>query len=786
MKHERKTKQQLIEDLDDLCRRFDITHLKHTGRLLSTNEDFYSQLVELLPVALMVIHHGCLLFANPAAAQMLRFSDYEEMVGIRALEVVAPESREVFAERIKMLEGRKSNPPVEIELKRQDGTKITAEFTFVSVSTDDIPTAVIFAQDITERKRTETELQMMQFSIDHAMDRIAWMAPDGRFIYANEAACKEMKYSREKVLSMSVSDVNPHFPPERWDDHFQELKNKGSMRLTTQHISGDGQTHFVDVSANYLKLAGHEFICSFVRDITERKKMQQLLERKQRFDELLSNISSKFLAVPADQVEKEFADALQSITRNEDIDRCTLGRFSKTEGILRISADAEEIRTDTLPNGAEYQVPWFQERMKEGKLTYYSTLDELPEEAAKDRNWLAELKIESMVAIPLRVSDFSVGGIAFETVGRSRRWYNEEIDQFSRIAEVFANALARQKGDLELRAALTELRKLRDRLEQENIFLREEIEIKHHEIVGKSDAIKRMLSQAEMVAHQDTTVLILGETGTGKELLAHAIHNMSPRKNRAMIKVNCAALPDTLIESELFGREKGAFTGAMAKQIGRFEAADGSTIFLDEIGELSPETQVKLLRFLQEGRFERLGSSKTIAVDVRVIAATNRDIVRAVREGKFRKDLYYRLNVFPITVPPLRVRAEDITALVWFFVAELGEKMGKFIKKISRKSMEALQHYHWPGNVRELRNVVEQSLIISRGTTLELHLPTLSESESSQNHELEKVERQHIVNILKRTNWRVKGNGGAAEILGVNASTLRFRMKKLGIERPGD
>ena len=512
--------------------------------------------------------------------------------------------------------------------------------------------------------------------------------------------------------------------------------------------------------------------------------MQQLFEKKQQFDKLLSNISRKFLAIPTDQLEKEFPDALQSIARNEDIDRCSLGTFSETEGMLRITADADETSTDTLPKDAEYQVPWLQARMKEGRLTYYSTLDELPEEAAKDRKWLAELKIESMVAIPLTVGGIPVGGIAFEVVGRSRRWSEEEINKFFRIAEVFANVLARQKGDRELREALSEVHELKDRLEQENIFLREGIEIKHHKVVGESDSIKRILSQAEMVAHQDTTVLILGETGTGKELLAHAIHNMSPRKNRAMITVNCVALPATLIESELFGREKGAFTGAMARQMGRFEVADGSTIFLDEIAELSPEIQVKLLRVLQEGRFERLGSPKTIAMDIRVIAATNRDLARAVQEGKFREDLYYRLNVFPITVPTLRERAEDIIPLAWFFVGELGEKMGKFIKKISPKSMEALQSYHWPGNVRELRNVVERSLILNNGTTLELHFPTILEAKSSENLELEKVERQHIINILKRANWRVKGKGGAAEILGLNPSTLRFRMKKLGIERP--
>ncbi|MBW1902077.1 MAG: sigma 54-interacting transcriptional regulator [Deltaproteobacteria bacterium] len=633
------------------------------------SDEGYRSIVEVAPGAIMAIRNGYFLFVNPAGARMLGFSDPEEMVGMPVLDVVAPESQEVVAERIKRLESGKDNLPIKIALISQNGMRVPMESTSTSIPIGGISTAVIFARDISDQKQRETN-------------------------------------------------------------------------------------------------------------------RQQLLMQKQSFDELLSNISRNFLAIPIDQVEKEFPGAVQSITRHEDIDRCSLGTFSETEGMFRITADADEISTYTLPKGAEYQVPWFQARLKEKKLTYYSTLDELPEEAAKDRNWLAELKIESMVAIPLTVGGVCVGGIGFEAVGRSRRWSEEEIDKFSRIAEVFANTLARQKGDRELRAAFSEIRELKDRLEQENIFLREEIEIKHHKIVGKSDAIKKILSQAEMVARQDTTALLLGETGTGKELLAHAIHNTSLRENRAMVTVNCVAIPSTLIESELFGREKGAFTGAMAKQIGRFEIADCSTIFLDEIAELSPEIQVKLLRVLQDGTFERLGSPKTIAVDVRVIAATNRNLARAVQEGKFREDLYYRLNVFPITVPTLRERAEDIEALVWFFVGELGEKMGRFIKKISPKSMEVLKNYHWPGNVRELRNVVERSLILNNGTTLELHLPTSLESEPPENLELENVERQHIINILKQTNWRVKGKGGAAEILCLNPSTLRFRMKKLGIERP--
>ena len=278
----------------------------------------------------------------------------------------------------------------------------------------------------------------------------------------------------------------------------------------------------------------------------------------------------------------------------------------------------------------------------------------------------------------------------------------------------------KKRAESELDKAFSEIKRLNVRLEAENVYLREEIEVRHQheEIIGKSEAIQKALSQAEQVADTDTTVLVLGETGTGKELLARAIHNLSTRKARPMIKVNCAALPPTLIETELFGHEKGAYTGALTKQKGRFELADGSTIFLDEISELSLELQPKLLRVLQEGHFERVGSSKTIAANVRIIAATNRDLSRAVQEGRFREDLYYRLNVFPITVPPLRERQEDIPTLVWAFVKEFEKTMANRIKTIPRKSMEALQRYAWPGNVRELRNVIERAMIISKDKVL--------------------------------------------------------------------
>ena len=276
-------------------------------------------------------------------------------------------------------------------------------------------------------------------------------------------------------------------------------------------------------------------------------------------------------------------------------------------------------------------------------------------------------------------------------------------------------------------------------------------------------------------------MLIQGETGTGKELVAQAIHRLSERNNRPMIVVNCASLPAGLVESELFGRERGAFTGALTKQLGRFELANGSTLFLDEIGELPMETQSKLLRVLQEGKFERLGSPHTIKTDVRIIAATNRNLFEEVEQGRFRRDLYYRLNVFPIHVPPLRERREDIPGLVWECVAEFNGMMGKKIRRISAHDMEALTAHPWPGNIRELRNVIEHAMITSKSETLELHSTDLRLQSVAESLCLEEVESRHISSVLRLTNGRIKGPGGAAELLGLNPSTLYFRMRKLGI-----
>jgi len=307
----------------------------------------------------------------------------------------------------------------------------------------------------------------------------------------------------------------------------------------------------------------------------------------------------------------------------------------------------------------------------------------------------------------------------------------------------------------------------------------------YNHIIGESDGLKYVLYRAEQFAPANATVLILGETGTGKELIASVIHDLSPRKERPMITVNCAALPGNLIESELFGREKGAFTGADTRRMGRFELAHGSTLCLDEIGELPLEVQAKLLRVLQHNEFERLGSSNTVKVDVRIVATTNRDLEKEVREGRFREDLYYRLNVFPITVPPLRQRKEDIPLMIEAFLEKYSRKLGKQFTSISRETMKALQDYPWPGNVRELESILERAVILCPGPVLQLadRLEGSSPTVSSAVRTLEEAERIQILKILSETKWRIEGKDGTAAILGIHPSTLRARMHKLGIVR---
>lgn len=353
------------------------------------------------------------------------------------------------------------------------------------------------------------------------------------------------------------------------------------------------------------------------------------------------------------------------------------------------------------------------------------------------------------------------------------------------IYRVACNITERKNSEKKLKKAFLEIKELKEQLEAENVVLRQEVQnLGHKKIVGESIVMRRLMGQTAEVAATDSTVLIMGETGTGKELLARVIHDMSLRSGHPFVAINCAAIPSTLLESELFGREKGAYTGALTSQSGRFELADGSSIFLDEIGELSLEAQAKLLRILEQGELERLGSTKTIKVNTRIIAATNKDLEKAVEEGRFRSDLYFRLNVFPIAIPPLRERREDIPALVWHFIGEFSERMGKTIESIHQNSMEQLKRYDWPGNVRELRNTIERAMILAKGPILRVPTPKLKVANIAQDMTLDEFQKKHILEILQRVDWRVRGKNGAAEILGLKPSTLESKMSKLGLHRP--
>jgi transcriptional regulator with GAF, ATPase, and Fis domain len=510
------------------------------------------------------------------------------------------------------------------------------------------------------------------------------------------------------------------------------------------------------------------------------------LEKRWQFERLLSEISAKFVHIPGYLVDKEIENGLRLLVDFLDIDRCSLARFSEDKKKLPVT------HTVSIPGVAllssaflDQAIPWYTQQSRNGQIVAVADIDELPTEALIDKIFLQKHCTKSNLVIPLNAGGYLLGVLGLATTRKARKWPGDLIQRLTLVGEVFANALIRQRHEDELLKALDHIKTLKDQLQAENILLRSEVIKSSHfeEIVGQSSCVKNMFRQVIQVAGTDSTVLLTGETGTGKELLAKAIHAMSKRKDRLTVKVNCAAIPPTLIESELFGREKGAYTGALNRQIGRFEAANGSTLFLDEISELPLALQAKLLRVLQEKKFERLGGTKTISVDVRIISATNRDLLKMVSEGTFREDLYYRLNVFPIHVPPLRERIEDVPLLVQKMVDEFKDSMGKNIKWISQKSMDTMIKYSWPGNIRELRNIIERAMIMATGPTLQVEIPSNDLKVESVDMKLDQVVRHHIIRVLENTRWRISGKKGAAQILGLPATTLESKMKKLGIKR---
>jgi len=584
------------------------------------------------------------------------------------------------------------------------------------------------------------------------------------------------------------------------DDHervkqamMSTTRSGGNLRCEYRIELPDNSTRWIMASGKWhLNQAGkQERLMGVSLDITDRMHVEQALEKSLMFESLLTEISTNFINQPVDRIDKEIENAQCRICNLLGIDLSALWQWSDNACNTLLLTHVYSTHDDAqLPEEGMNQdhFPWCRQQMLANRIVSVSSLDDLPPEAARDRESCLDFGIKSNLTFPLSVGDDPpIGVLGFNTLHSEHNWPEELVRQLQLVAQLFSNALERKRMDIQLLDHINEIEELRQQLEQDNICLKQEVKLllEHKDIIGQSLVMKKILSLSEQVAQTESTVLIQGETGTGKGLLARTIHGMSYRKDRPLVTVNCAALPPALIESELFGREKGTFTGALTKMAGRFEVADGSSIFLDEIGELSLDVQTKLLQVLEEGRFERLGSTQSQNVDVRIIAATNRDLVQDVKEGKFRKDLYYRLNVFPLLLPPLRERAEDIPLMVWTFVKEYQKKMGKKVEIIPRNTMEELVRYPWPGNVRELRNIIEHSMILSKDKKLVINMPGSESFETQTSSKLDDVERGHIIDVLERTGWRIAGKNGAAEILGLKRTTLYSKMKKLGIDRSG-
>jgi len=562
----------------------------------------------------------------------------------------------------------------------------------------------------------------------------------GNFLYINKTFALIFGFKDAKELKDSCQSLYHLLGPIEFNRVWEKLRAHHQVHALEFFIEKKGgEPLWLCLTAKVISIRFQRLVEGFITDITEKKETAQLLERTQlQWRMLIEQAGDAFFI-------HDYEGRILEVNQRA----CDTLGYSREE-LLKMTIDDIDIEAQKKKHKTVF---W--SRLNPGQYVTFEGIHK-----RKDGS-----------TYPVEV-----------TLGRV------DFGGKSLLLSITRDISKRKAVENELKRAYEEIKKLKERLELENIYLREEIETRfsNNEFIGESPAIKRVLKLAEKVAKEDTCVLIIGETGTGKELLARLIHNMSPRKERPMIVVNCAALPPTLIEAELFGVEKGAYTGAIKSRTGRFEAANGSTLFLDEIGELPLELQAKLLRVLEQKEFERIGSSRTLSVDVRIIAATNQDLTQLVREKRFRADLYFRLSVFPIYIPPLRERKEDIPLLIWHFVNLFNRTMGKRIVHIPESTIKKLMDYPWPGNVRELRNVIERAMILSEGTTLTVEDLTSSETSQQQSDllNLSQVEKEHILRVLTQTNWKVSGKGGAAEILGLKESTLRAKMKKLGIRRP--
>jgi formate hydrogenlyase transcriptional activator len=512
-------------------------------------------------------------------------------------------------------------------------------------------------------------------------------------------------------------------------------------------------------------------------------------EDLQPFERLVVNLSLRFSTLDADEVDDAIARAVEEIGTAFGVDECTVVAFGDRSAVRVVRSWAAPAHTPCSDADID-SMPWLIRRLARNTVVATTSAMNMPDAAAKDRAHAQRTGVPARLAVPVALGERVAYGLI---VGRRQllaEWRTPLVERLRLVGEILGSGLERQ-GQQRAKPRVTEPVEPRTAgLTGDTLYLQEEArnQAEADQIIGESAAMRPALARLAQVAPLDATVLLLGETGTGKELFARALHDRSRRRERTLIRVNCAALPASLIESELFGHERGAFTGAISTRQGRFELADGGTIFLDEVGDLAPELQAKLLRVLQEGEFERVGSSSTRRVDVRVIAATHCDLEKAVADGRFRADLYYRLSVFPIVLPPLRERPEDVPQLVWFFIHRHQREIGRRFTKVPAAVMHLLQRHEWQGNVRELENVIERAMIHSTGDVLHLDDPLLADTRARHaapvGETLDAVQRRHIEHVLRECGGRINGAGNAAVRLGVHPNTLRFRIKKLGVVVP--
>jgi formate hydrogenlyase transcriptional activator len=614
---------------------------------------------------------------------------------------------------------------------------------------------------------------VMRFHLVEACEPSEWQAPSE---IPMEGTIAGWVWQNQEVVVINDLDAEDRFPvAKKLLKH--PVKSVCSVPLTTAHQRLGVVNFWTEHAAAYegLDLEFIKMLASQIAVAVEAQCHQHRLSRERDRSQLLLEINNTLVSnLDLQQLLSAISTCLRTVMPH---DVAGLALFDSTIKKLRVTAlefptkeavfvKDEIIELEGNPAGEAFTT----------RQPVMSDSDHGSDEGKR-----AGLK--SGYTVPLVSHDRALGVLGLASL-RENAFSEDDAELLNQVGKQVAIAV-------ENALAFREIDSLRNQLKQEKLYLEEEIRTEYNfeEIIGNSPNLKRVLQDVETVAATDSTVLIYGETGTGKELIAHAIHNLSQRKERTLVKVNCAAIPTGLLESEFFGHERGAFTGAIDRRIGRFELAHQGTIFLDEVEDIPLELQSKLLRVLQEHEFERLGSSRTLQVNVRVVAATNSDLSQLVAEKKFRSDLYYRVNVFPINVPPLRERPEDIPLLVHFFANKFAQQMKKSIESVPKETMAALTSYHWPGNIRELQNLVERGVILSRGSVLEIPLTELRQATRTANHSngsssLEIVEREHILRVLAESNWVIGGPSGAAARLGLNRTTLNHRMRKLGITRP--